>query len=153
MDGAEPIVGDVEKRIGVAGDDRRLGAGIADQLNAGRKIAQVLGIANIAMEERNAVAFEHGDISLAATTNEIVHDGHLVSFFAEMERDVRSDEAAAAGHQNVQGKILLQGFREATMCPGVHPQTEIAIGQVREGNKIHRQQIEASLGKIDLGRH
>jgi hypothetical protein len=76
--------------------------------------SQVLGIANIAMEERSAVAFEHGDVFLAAATDQIVHNEHFVSFFAEMERDVRSNEAAAAGHENVQGKVLFQDFCEAT---------------------------------------
>lgn len=114
MDGTEAIIAEVKKRIGAAGDGRALRAGVAGQLDAGRKIGQVLRIANIAMEERNAVALEHGDVLLAAATDEIVHDGHFVSFFAEMGGDVRSNEAVAAGHENVQGKILLQGFCGAT---------------------------------------
>src|ERR1700741_2734551 len=47
MDGAEPIVGDVEEWIRITRDDRRLGASVANQLYTGWKIVEVLRIAHI----------------------------------------------------------------------------------------------------------
>ena len=50
---------------------------------------------------------EDGDIPFAAAANQIIHHGHLMSCFAEMKRDMGTDEAAAAGHEYVQGSVLL----------------------------------------------
>ena len=56
------------------------------------------------------MTIEHGKISLAAAPDEIVQDRDLVSPFTEVERDVRTNEAATAGYEYMQEVILLQEF-------------------------------------------
>jgi hypothetical protein len=62
------------------------------------------------MNERNSVVLKHNDVFLTAASNKIVHDGHPVSVFPKVERNVRANEAATTGHENVQERILLQEF-------------------------------------------
>jgi len=85
VDGSEPVVGDVEERVRITGDDGRLCAGIANQFNSCGKIPEVLWIAHIAMKKRDAVARKHRDVSFAAAAHQIIHHGNFVSRFAEME--------------------------------------------------------------------
>src|SRR5258708_31301968 len=56
VDGAEAVIRDVEERIRITSDDRGLRAGIANQLNLGVEIAEVFGIAHVAMEQRYTLA-------------------------------------------------------------------------------------------------
>ena len=60
------------------------------------------------MEKGYAMAREDGDISFAASANEIVHDGNLVPCVSEMKRDMRTDKTATTGDKDVQEMILLQ---------------------------------------------
>jgi hypothetical protein len=113
VDGAEPVIGDVEKGVRITGYDRRLRAGVANQLNASRKIPEVLWIAHIAMKKGDAVAGKSRDISFAAAAHQIIHHGNFVSRFAEMEGDVRTDKTATTGHKYVQEVVLLSGHRIA----------------------------------------
>jgi len=110
VDGTEPVVGNVEERIRIAGDDRWLRAGIANQLNAYRKIPEVFRIAHVAMEKGDAIAREDRNISFAAAANEIVDDGNPVPCAAEMKSDMGTDKAATTGDKDVQEMILLQGL-------------------------------------------
>jgi hypothetical protein len=102
VDGAKAVVGEVEERVCVSGDDRGLRAGVADQLNAGGKIFEIFGIADIAVEKSGSVARENRDVAFTAAANEIVHDRNFVSRFAEMKSNMRADETAAAGHKYMQ---------------------------------------------------
>jgi hypothetical protein len=60
------------------------------------------------MQKRYAVAREDRDISFAASANEIVYDGNLVSRGAEMQSDMGTDKTATAGDKDVQVMILLR---------------------------------------------
>jgi hypothetical protein len=109
MDGTEPIVGYVEKRIRVTGYDRRLGAGVANQLDPWGKIAEVFRIPHIPMKEGDAVVLDHGDVSFAAPPNKIIHHRNFVPFFAKVKCDMRTDKAATTGYEYMQEVILLSG--------------------------------------------
>ncbi len=102
VNGAQAVVGDVEKWIGVAGNDGRLRAGIANEFNAGGKISEIFGIAHVTVKKGNAVPLEIADILLGAAADEIVHHGDLMAPGAEMQRDMRTDETATARNENVQ---------------------------------------------------
>src|SRR5258708_11855431 len=116
VDGAESVIHNVEERIRITSNDRGLRAGIANQLNLCRKIAEVFRIAHVAMEKSYTVAREDRDISFAPTANEIVHDRNLVSRVAEMKDDVETDKTATTGDNDVQETILLQGLYGAELA-------------------------------------
>ena len=99
MDGTEPIVGYVEKRVRVTSYDRRLGAGVANQLDPGGKITEVFRIPHIPVKEDDTVALEHPNVFFAAPSNKIIHHGNFVPFFAKVKCDMRTDKAATTGYE------------------------------------------------------
>ena len=99
------------------------------------------------MKKRNSVPIEDGNISLSATTNEIIHNGHFVPFFTKVKRDMRTDESATASDKNVQEVTSLQSLWSRSCC-AIFPETEIPIWHITQCKKIHRQQIEPASAKI-----
>jgi len=105
VNGPQSVVGDVKQGINIAGDDRGLRAGVADQFHTRGQVVQVLGITHIAVNERNIVAFENADVLFGAAADEIVHHRDFVAFAAQMQRHVRADESTTSGNESVQDDV------------------------------------------------
>jgi hypothetical protein len=106
MDRSEAVVVDIEQRIRVAGHDRRLGAGVADELNPSGEILQILGIANVSVKKFDAVPRKNRKISFTPAAHQIVQHRNFVTFFLQMKRNVRTDKTTTTGDQNLQEVIL-----------------------------------------------
>ena len=84
VDHAKCIVRQVKHRIGIAGDDRRLGAGVANKLNPRRQAGKILNAPDIAMNENDAMFLQSLDVGFAASAHEIVHGHHFMPPLAQV---------------------------------------------------------------------
>ena len=96
--GRHELAGAVQDRL----LDVRLGRGVDDHVDARDDLLDVRGIADVALDERQALVAEQvGDVRRVAGVGERVHDHDLVIGRAQqMPAEVRADEAGAAGDEH-----------------------------------------------------
>ena len=107
--GLEQLVGalDVGAQEGLRIGDRvvvvRLGGVVHDGVVARDEALEQLGVADVAHHELHPILGQAGDVLRVARVGELVEDGHahVRVLRRHVAHEVRADEAAAAGHDDV----------------------------------------------------